>query len=70
MDKWSRHGGQVLNTRNLSAMSPTKLHFRMLSGVDDYRWKESITVGTSGAKRRPLHAIIGRRRAPRIVGLG
>jgi hypothetical protein len=36
MDKRSRHGGRVLNTRNLSAMSPTYLRFRILLYISDY----------------------------------
>jgi hypothetical protein len=37
--------------------APTKLRFRIFSGVDHYRWKESITKGG-----------IGRQKAQRVGG--
>jgi hypothetical protein len=42
MDKGSRHGGQVLNARNPSAMSPTNTQLRPNLGNEDFGLKVSI----------------------------
>jgi hypothetical protein len=60
MDKGSRHGGRVLNTRNLSAMSPTYHRWGSCSGIEDYDLKVSIIMSirdVSRNLRKPLLAV-------------
>jgi hypothetical protein len=43
----------------LLAISPTYPQSKLTSNLDDYGKKGSITLGiSSGAKRRPLHAVV------------
>ena len=42
MDKRSRHGGQVLNARDPSAMSPTNVDAETLPRCKDYRLKYAV----------------------------